>query len=126
MNRDSNVICSNFVGMGITEDNNFSPTLRAVSAKIVSNDVCRESLSKDFKKYLTYTSFCAGWANGTGVCNGDSGGGLTLKRLDEDVWEIHGIVSISPRKLGTSFCDPSYYTVYTKVNFENLNFFLIS
>ncbi|CAG2060471.1 unnamed protein product [Timema podura] len=30
-------------------------------------------------------------------------------------WFLQGIVSVSPRRRGTSLCDPTYYTVFTKV-----------
>ncbi|XP_014478926.1 PREDICTED: sortilin-related receptor-like [Dinoponera quadriceps] len=103
-------------GMGLTENDTFSPTMRMTTAKIVSDDECRQKQKKDFRKYLTYTSFCAGWANGTGVCNGDSGGGLVIQRPNSSVWEVHGVVSVSPRRLGTSVCDPNFYTVFTKVS----------
>nr|XP_012214846.1 PREDICTED: uncharacterized protein LOC105667577 [Linepithema humile] len=101
-------------GMGLTENDTFSSVLRVTTMKIVSDDECRESQKKDFRKYLTYTSFCAGWENGTGVCNGDSGGGLVIQRPNSSVWEVHGVVSVSPRRLGTSMCDPNFYTVFTK------------
>lgn len=104
-----------FSGMGLTENDTFSSVLRVTTVKIISDDECRKNQNRDFRKYLTYTSFCAGWANGTGVCNGDSGGGLVLQRPNSSVWEIHGVVSVSPRKLGTSVCDPNFYTVFTKV-----------
>lgn len=53
---------------------------------------------------------------GTGVCNGDSGGGLVFpKSANKSEWVLQGIVSVSPRRLGTSFCDPNYYTIFTKV-----------
>ncbi|KAK2584068.1 hypothetical protein KPH14_006515 [Odynerus spinipes] len=108
---------SGFVaGMGITENDTYSSTLRITSMRVISNEKCRESQHRDFRKYVTYTSFCAGWANGTGVCNGDSGGGLILRRPNTTIWEVHGIVSISPRRLGTSICDPRAYTVFTKVS----------
>lgn len=111
-------------GMGITETDAFSPTLRFVSAPVASIRDCRSLMSKDFRKYLSYTTFCAGWANGTGVCNGDSGAGFLLKKPNSQVWEIHGIVSLSPRRLGTSFCDPKYYSIYTKVFFSLYTFYL--
>lgn len=105
----------NFLGMGLTENDTFSPVLRITTMKIISDDECRQNQSRDFWKYLTYTSFCAGWANGTGVCNGDSGGGLVLEQLNSSIWEVHGVVSVSPRRLGTSMCNPNLYTVFTKV-----------
>lgn len=101
--------------MGLTENDTFSPVMRMTTMKIVSDDECRRNQKKDFLKYLTYTSFCAGWANGTSVCNGDSGGGLVIQRPNSSTWEVHGVVSMSPRRLGTSVCDPSFYTVFTKV-----------
>ncbi|KAI4480244.1 hypothetical protein M0804_010242 [Polistes exclamans] len=108
---------SGFVaGMGITENDTYSTNLRMTSMKIISNEKCREFHHRDFRKYITYTSFCAGWANGTGVCNGDSGGGFILRRPNTMIWEVHGVVSISPRRLGTSICDPYSYTIFTKVS----------
>lgn len=102
--------------MGVTENDTFSATLRLVSAQVIADADCRNKEARDFRKYLTYTSFCAGWANGTGVCNGDSGGCFLLQRPNDTLWDIHGIVSLSPRRLGATFCDPNYYTVFTKVN----------
>ncbi|KAM0727255.1 Modular serine protease [Formica fusca] len=104
-------------GMGLTENDTFSPVLRVTTMKIISDDECRQNQNRDFWKYLTYTSFCAGWTNGTGVCNGDSGGGLVLlQTLNSSIWEVHGVVSVSPRRLGTSICNPNFYTVFTKVS----------
>ncbi|XP_015191015.1 PREDICTED: uncharacterized protein LOC107074068 [Polistes dominula] len=106
---------SGFVaGMGIMENDTYSSTLRMTSMKVISNEKCREFHHRDFRKYITYTSFCAGWANGTSVCNGDSGGGFILRRPNTMIWEVHGVVSISPRRLGTSICDPYSYTIFTK------------
>ncbi|KAL6260239.1 hypothetical protein P5V15_007772 [Pogonomyrmex californicus] len=101
-------------GMGLTENDTFSSVLRITTMKIISDDECRQNQKRDFRKYLTYTSFCAGWANGTGVCNGDSGGGLVLQRPNSSAWEVHGVVSVSPRKLGTNMCDPNFYAIFTK------------
>ncbi|XP_070160255.1 modular serine protease-like [Polyergus mexicanus] len=104
-------------GMGLTENDTFSPVLRITTMKIISDDECHQNQNKDFWKYLTFTSFCAGWTNGTGVCNGDSGGGLVLlQTLNSNIWEVHGVVSVSPRRLGTSICNPNFYTVFTKVS----------
>lgn len=106
--------------MGLTENDTFSSVLKVTTAKIISEDECRQNQKRDFYKYLTYTSFCAGWANGTGVCNGDSGGGLVLQRPNSNIWEVHGIVSVSPRRLSTSICNPHFYTIFTKVNISFL------
>jgi secreted trypsin-like serine protease len=56
-------------------------------------------------------TFCAGSADGTGACLGDSGGGLYLKLLN--TYFLRGIVSSSLRR-GQS-CDVNTYSVYTDV-----------
>ncbi|GLV43632.1 Transferrin 3 [Carabus blaptoides fortunei] len=105
------------VGMGITENDTFSETLKGVYLPVVSNEKCVEDQEQDFKKYITYTVFCAGWKNGTAVCNGDSGGGLLFPKIsDKSKWILQGVVSVSPRKKGTSFCNPQFYTVFTKIS----------
>ncbi|RZB39248.1 Trypsin, Ldl recept a, and/or Sushi domain containing protein, partial [Asbolus verrucosus] len=103
-------------GMGVTENDTSSEQLRATYLPVVDDTECIKQQKKDFKKYITFTSFCAGWRNGTGVCNGDSGGGLVFPvEKNPNKLTLQGIVSISPRRPGTSFCDPNYYTVFTKV-----------
>lgn len=53
---------------------------------------------------------------GTAVCNGDSGGGLVFpKSNNKSQWVLQGIVSVSPRRLGTFFCNTKFYTIFTKV-----------
>lgn len=95
----------------------FADHLRVTSIPVVSEENCIKNQKKDFKKYVTYTTFCAGYQNGTGVCNGDSGGGLIFPKDEKkNVWYLQGIVSVSPRRHGTSFCDPNYYTIFTKLS----------
>ncbi|KAK0081043.1 hypothetical protein PV325_012899 [Microctonus aethiopoides] len=106
-------------GMGITENDTFSQRLRVTTVKIIPGEECRNSQKSDFRKYLTYSTFCAGWKNGTAVCNGDSGGGLVLQRYNSSVWDLYGVVSISQRRLGMPICDPNYYTVFTKISIYN-------
>lgn len=55
---------------------------------------------------------------GTGVCNGDSGSGLMIKNK-EGIWELQGIVSISPNDKDNA-CHKKMYSLYTKVSKSNL------
>lgn len=57
-------------GMGVSEDNLFSDRLKVTTLPVVADEKCMEKQQPDFRKYLTFTTFCAGWENGTGVCNG--------------------------------------------------------
>lgn len=34
---------------------------------------------------------------------------------DNQTWKVQGVVSLSPRRQSTFFCDPFKYTVFTKV-----------
>lgn len=54
--------------------------LEIITIPIVGYDDCLSGQRRDFWKFITFTSFCAGWSNGTrrGVCNGDSGSGLVV------------------------------------------------
>ncbi|XP_063708760.1 suppressor of tumorigenicity 14 protein homolog [Culicoides brevitarsis] len=103
------------MGMGVTENDTFSESLRFAWLPVIPNEKCIDKHKVDFKKYVTVTSFCAGWANGTGVCNGDSGGGLAFPIKGVQRWCLEGIVSLSPRRQTSSFCDPNEYTIFTKV-----------
>lgn len=120
------------MGMGVSEQSAFGERLRWTALPVIDDALCLERQRRDFRKYVTFTTFCAGWANGTGVCNGDSGGGLVFESpgrrweatdgSDEDyggsiggVWFLQGIVSLSPRSQQTMQCDPFAYTIFTKV-----------
>lgn len=56
-------------------------------------------------------TFCAGQMNGSGVCHGDSGGGLFIKI--DGAYYLKGIVSSSLLK--NDGCDVSTNAVYTNV-----------
>lgn len=105
------------VGLGLTEDLNYSEKLRVTTVPIIDSHQCSASQTDDFRKYLTFTSFCGGWANGTSVCNGDSGAGLIFPMDNQpNRWCLQGIVSLSPRKLSSPYCDPYQYAIFTKVS----------
>lgn len=103
-------------GMGVTEDDVTSEMLRLTHVPVVDDEHCIRAQSEDFRKYIRFSTFCGGWANGTSVCNGDSGGGLLFQsKAGTSKWIVQGIVSLSPRRQSTFFCDPYKFTVFTKV-----------
>jgi len=50
--------------MGFTENNTNSESLRISKLPVVANTKCIQSHDNDFRKYITFTTFCAGWGNG--------------------------------------------------------------
>lgn len=53
-----------------------------------------------------------GFRNGSGPCNGDSGGGFMMLR--DGRWTLRGVVSMSIADQGR--CDLSQYLVFTDVS----------
>jgi secreted trypsin-like serine protease len=122
------------LGMGVTENETFSEMVRMANLRIISSENCVKSQPKDFQKYITVATFCAGLDNGksvfmmqyfytlsihiltgTSACNGDSGNGIVVLSEDMKTWKIQGIVSLSPRKQSSFYCDSTKYTVFTKI-----------
>lgn len=65
------------MGNGLNETM-ISGNLKTMTLPVISNINCVAMQSMDFKKFVSISTFCAGWRNGTSVCNGDSGSGLVF------------------------------------------------
>nr|XP_029715874.1 prostasin-like [Aedes albopictus] len=81
------------VGWGLTEFNAESSVLREAQLPVVDTITCLNSDHEAFGPTLRREMFCAGYTNGTGVCNGDSGGGLFFEV--NGVWHLGGIISFT-------------------------------
>ncbi|XP_037299565.1 transmembrane protease serine 12 [Manduca sexta] len=112
------------VGWGLTGENSLpSQVLQAAELPIVPIEKCLEESPVSFRSSITGDKFCAGHTNGTAVCRGDSGGGLTIpgivKRanVDPPCFELHvflrGVTSTSPTS--DNSCN-----VYTWATFTHL------
>ena len=101
-------------GFGITEKDELSNTLRAANLPIIGFYECFDSNREIFFKVLTRDNFCAGYRNGTTLCNGDSGGGMYVKYKGR--WFLTGVVSFSVlRENGQPFCSKNNYGVLVNV-----------
>uniref|UniRef100_A0A182W7R1 Peptidase S1 domain-containing protein n=1 Tax=Anopheles minimus TaxID=112268 RepID=A0A182W7R1_9DIPT len=80
-------------GWGLTELDVPARTLRSTAMPLVSYIRCLESDSTLFGPVLYDGMFCAGWANGTNVCNGDSGGAFVANINGS--WTALGIVAFT-------------------------------
>jgi len=103
------------VGFGRSEEKNVENIARVINMPMYSFEEC--SKSKDHKLLLSRRTFCGGHANGTGVCVGDSGGGLYVSH--QNTYYLRGIVSASLH--GDLYgCNVDAYAVFTDVmKFKN-------
>lgn len=84
---------------------------KLIKVSLQTNEECFLT-AKQLIDLSSFRTFCAGAKNGTsGVCSGDSGGGLFIKV--EGVFYLKGIVSSSLVKVDG--CDVSKNAVYTNV-----------
>lgn len=83
---------------------------KLLRVKIQSNEDCVYG-ERELFDLTSLRTFCAGLRNGSGVCHGDSGGGLFLNI--NGVYYLKGIVSSSLLK--DESCDVSRNAVYTNV-----------
>lgn len=83
-----------------------------IEMSLVSDTTCLRA-HESFQYITSNRTFCAGNANWTGPCNGDSGGPLMFKRNGK--WFLKGIVSASPIDVETHSCDLRTYVVFTDV-----------
>ncbi|XP_077284492.1 serine protease gd-like [Arctopsyche grandis] len=87
-----------------------TPEPRVARIPIVSTEKCRSS-RPEFIQLTSERTLCAGDKDGSGPCNGDSGGGLYMRQGNR--WALRGIVSNSLRDPDTNGCDLNEYVVYT-------------
>ncbi|KAK3927447.1 Serine protease gd [Frankliniella fusca] len=101
---------------------------RAARLPIVSQEACLRSRA-EFLHVTSERTFCAGFRNGTGPCNGDSGSGLVLPGglapadpseavavpVPGAPWFLRGVVSLSLMDGERRTCDLRHYVVFTDV-----------
>ncbi|KAL4720961.1 hypothetical protein ACJJTC_018068 [Scirpophaga incertulas] len=104
-------------GWGLTEENGpASPFLKVVELPYVSIQECQAESPIDFREYITGDKICAGYRNGTALCKGDSGGGLSFPATDlEGIrFYLRGVVSASPQI--DALCNANWLTTFTLIS----------
>ncbi|XP_034826064.2 chymotrypsinogen A-like isoform X4 [Maniola hyperantus] len=112
------------VGWGFDQSDSLTSTLHSVSMPQIPNIQCIYSKPEFYGNLLRDEKrFCAGYTNGTSVCNGDSGGAFAYFVPDiadfkassvPGAWYVKGIVS-NTLSLGAAICDPNAYAIFTDV-----------
>ncbi|KDR22461.1 serine protease gd-like isoform X2 [Zootermopsis nevadensis] len=107
------------VGWGLDEKGNNAQKLKMVKMPVVKQETCIWSDPTFFSQFTSNTTFCAGYRNGSSVCNGDSGGGMVFPENQRDgnqIWMLRGIVSNSrPNDNDKERCDDHSYIVFTDI-----------
>ncbi|KYM99092.1 Coagulation factor X [Cyphomyrmex costatus] len=105
-------------GFGRTAFGESSAVLQALTVPVIPPSQCRSaSQNANTERFITNDKFCAGYTNGSSICDGDSGGGLVFKT--NSLWYLRGIVSVSLgtiQKDGNWFCDNNLYSLYTEIS----------
>ncbi|XP_029709393.1 chymotrypsinogen A-like [Aedes albopictus] len=103
------------IGWGITETNEVSSVLKEAELPVVDTLTCLTSNRYVFGPILDKGMFCAGYLDGSSVCNGDSGGGIFFKV--NGAWHVGGIVSYKQvREDNNALCRTEGYAVFTKLH----------
>ncbi|KAG5880886.1 hypothetical protein JTB14_001462 [Gonioctena quinquepunctata] len=107
------------VGWGYDETGKVTEQLTKAQMPIVTQETCIYSFPDFYSRFTSDHTFCAGFNNGTSVCNGDSGGGMVFPKTGSNpnnpIWELRGMVSISVALQNQFKCDSSHYVVFTDV-----------
>jgi len=98
------------IGFGRSEHKKVENIARSISSPIYSHQFCANS--SNHENLLTHRTFCGGYANGTNVCEGDSGSGLIVKH--NGIYYLRGIVSASLYDLYNG-CNINAYSVFTDI-----------
>ncbi|XP_071443128.1 serine protease gd-like [Hetaerina americana] len=104
------------MGWGRDESGNMvTQEPRFVTVPVVSQRECFDSHT-GLRHFTSNRTMCAGSRDGSGPCNGDSGGGLLFLVTDnnDSRWFLRGIVSLSLTDVGR-LCDLRNYIVYSDV-----------
>ncbi|XP_053675191.1 polyserase-2-like [Anopheles nili] len=101
------------VGWGLNDENRYESALNEARMPVVDSLTCLESDRTFFGRLLYSKAYCAGFKNGTGVCNGDSGGGMFFQFQNR--WYLKGLVSFSNTIDSTNVCNLKQYIGFTDV-----------
>ncbi|KAI5631991.1 trypsin domain-containing protein [Phthorimaea operculella] len=112
--RDGNL--GKVAGWGIKDlEGRPSPILQVIELPYVRIEQCIEESPPNFRPFITSDKICAGYRNGSALCQGDSGGGLVFKAQDRVVerYYLRGIVSTAPES--QEACNVYARTSFTKI-----------
>ncbi|CAG9574193.1 unnamed protein product [Danaus chrysippus] len=106
-------------GWGLTtvHTDSVSPTLKVLDVPYVDFDICLQNTPDFYQEFFSGDKFCGGYANGTSLCKGDSGGGYAFpfEHNGRTRYYLRGIVSTSPPLPSGLSCNIYTYTSFTDI-----------
>ncbi|KAL2725222.1 modular serine protease-like [Vespula squamosa] len=76
---------------------------------------CKSASNAQSEKFIMPDKFCAGYTNGTSICDGYGGGGLVFQT--GNLWFLRGIVSIGVMpSAGSEYCYSYSYALNTRIS----------
>lgn len=103
------------VGWGLMENDTNPTTLQLARLPVVDIFECIRHELQAYGSKLNDNYFCAGYTNGTSVCNGDGGGGIFFER--DNAWYLGGIISFTrEREDNPWLCATTTYNVFIKLS----------
>nr|CAI5862591.1 unnamed protein product [Callosobruchus analis] len=105
------------IGWGFDHTRQLNNILTKTEMPVVPITTCIYSNPDFFARFTSERTFCAGFRNGTLVCEGDSGGGMVFPKPNSSPinpkWQLRGLVSLA--KGLQSRCDTHHFAVFTDI-----------
>ncbi|KAJ0173271.1 hypothetical protein K1T71_011447 [Dendrolimus kikuchii] len=106
-------VIGSVVGWGFDETGVSTEELNLAEMPVIDTNTCLRSNGEFFIRFTSDYTYCAGYRDGTAVCNGDSGSGMVFKM--DNSWYLRGLVSVAVARPNEYQCDPSQYVIFTDV-----------
>ncbi|CAH2101523.1 unnamed protein product [Euphydryas editha] len=103
-------------GWGLVSKNGMaSQVLKVVELPFVKIEECIAISPPSFREFITSDKICAGYTNGTTLCQGDSGGGLAFPAQERGTtrYYLRGVVSTAPKN--EDLCNVNTLTTFTQI-----------
>ncbi|XP_045457168.1 modular serine protease-like [Melitaea cinxia] len=103
-------------GWGLVAKNGkASQVLKVVELPFVRIEDCIRMSPQNFREFITSDKICAGYTNGTSLCQGDSGGGLAFPTVERGTtrYYLRGVVSTAPKN--EDLCNANSLTTFTQI-----------
>ncbi|XP_028166517.1 modular serine protease-like [Ostrinia furnacalis] len=99
-----------------------SKTYKVTEMMYFPIEQCIAESPPDFREFLTSDKICTGFTNGTGLCRGDGGAGLSFPSMERGRtrYYLRGLVSTAPTSSEDFLCTENSLQTYTQISKHEL------